>query len=79
MARAPRSLPPDIETYVHPADKRRNIPTAENQGLAPDDEKAVKTLRWPRNPDLDPRGRPSVSTHAFYRRVHATPALTIFH
>ncbi|HEY5105153.1 MAG TPA: site-specific DNA-methyltransferase [Caulobacteraceae bacterium] len=55
MARSTRPTAPDVETYVHPADKRRNIPTAENQGLVPDDEKAVKTLRWPRNPDLDPQ------------------------
>ena len=55
MARTPTSIDSEVETYVHPAAKRRNIPTAEMQGLAPDDEKAVKTLRYPRNPDLDPQ------------------------
>ncbi|MHB8528910.1 MAG: hypothetical protein ACYC8V_05275 [Caulobacteraceae bacterium] len=55
MARAPRPAAADVETHVHPAAKRRNIPTAEMQGLAPDDDKAVKTLRYPRNPDLDPQ------------------------
>jgi adenine-specific DNA-methyltransferase len=34
---------------------RKNIPTAEEQGFVPDDEKAVKTLRYPRDPDLDPQ------------------------
>jgi adenine-specific DNA-methyltransferase len=42
-------------TYVHIAAKRKNIPTAENQGLVPDEEKEVKTLRYPRNVDLDPQ------------------------
>lgn len=45
----------DIDAYDHAEAKRRNIPTAENQGLVPDDEKALKTLRYPRNPDLDPQ------------------------
>ncbi len=53
MARAPTSA--DIDAYDHAEAKRRNIPTAENQGLVPDDEKALKTLRYPRNPDLDPQ------------------------
>jgi hypothetical protein len=44
-----------VENYRHEAAKRLNIPTAENQGLVPDNDKAVKTLRYPRNPDLDPQ------------------------
>ena len=31
------------------------FPTAENQGLVTDDDKTVKVLRYPRNPDLDPQ------------------------
>lgn len=45
----------DVENYTHAKAKRRNIPTAENQVLVPDEEKAVKTLRYPRDADLDPQ------------------------
>ena len=45
----------DVDTYTHPADKRKNIPTAENQKLVADEDKAVKKLKWLRNPDLDPQ------------------------
>src|SRR5579872_3165258 len=51
--KAPRKA--DVETYKHKEAKRKNIPTAENQKLIADDDKAVKKLRWPRNPDLDPQ------------------------
>ena len=44
-----------VENYRHDKAKRINIPTAENQSLVPDDEKALKVLRYPRNPDLDPQ------------------------
>lgn len=53
MAHIPTTA--DIDAYDHAEAKRRNIPTAENQGLVPDDEKALRTLRYPRNPDLDPQ------------------------
>jgi hypothetical protein len=55
---APKKAKPadaDVETYIHPAAKRKNIPTAENQKLVADDDKAIKKLRWRRNPDLDPQ------------------------
>jgi adenine-specific DNA-methyltransferase len=45
----------EVENYSHDAARRVNIPTAENQGLVPDDDKALKVLRYPRNPDLDPQ------------------------
>jgi adenine-specific DNA-methyltransferase len=45
----------EVESYVHPAAKRKNIPTSELQKLVPDEDKAIKKLRWPRNPDLDPQ------------------------
>ena len=45
----------EVETYRHKEAKRKNIPTAENQKLIDDDDKAIKKLRWPRNPDLDPQ------------------------
>src|SRR5712691_10102789 len=59
MAKKPaskkRSADTDVEIYDHPAAKRKNIPTAENQKLVADEDKAIKKLRWPRNPDLDPQ------------------------
>lgn len=45
----------EVENYSHTGDRRRNIPTAELQGILPDDEKNLKVLRYPRNPDLDPQ------------------------
>jgi adenine-specific DNA-methyltransferase len=45
----------DVENYVHDEAKRKNIPTAENQKLVADEDKAIKRLRWKRNPDLDPQ------------------------
>lgn len=45
----------DVESYKHKEARRKNIPTAELQKLVPDDDKAIKKLRWPRNPDLDPQ------------------------
>jgi adenine-specific DNA-methyltransferase len=53
MAKKP--IETEVENYRHDAAKRLNIPTAENQSLVPDDEKALKVLRYPRNPDLDPQ------------------------
>jgi adenine-specific DNA-methyltransferase len=45
----------ELENYKHGEAKRKNIPTAENQKLVADEDKAIKKLRWPRNPDLDPQ------------------------
>jgi adenine-specific DNA-methyltransferase len=45
----------DVESYKHKEARRKNIPTAENQKLITDDDTAIKKLRWPRNPDLDPQ------------------------
>jgi adenine-specific DNA-methyltransferase len=45
----------DVESYKHDAAKRKNIPTAENQKLVADEDQAIRKLRWPRNPDLDPQ------------------------
>ena len=44
-----------VENYVHEANKRKNIPTAELQKLVPDEEKAIAKVRYPRNPDRDPQ------------------------
>jgi adenine-specific DNA-methyltransferase len=59
MARRARRREPaaeaDVESYKHEQAKRKNIPTAENQKLVADGDKAIKKLRWKRNPDLDPQ------------------------
>lgn len=44
-----------VDNYVHEANKRKNIPTAELQKLVPDEEKAIAKVRYPRNPDRDPQ------------------------
>jgi adenine-specific DNA-methyltransferase len=44
-----------VENYIHEANKRKNIPTAEMQKLVPDEEKAIAKVRYPRNPDHDPQ------------------------
>jgi adenine-specific DNA-methyltransferase len=44
-----------VEALTHPADSRKNIPTAETQGLVSEDEARPVALRYPRNPDLDPQ------------------------
>ncbi|MCD4501987.1 site-specific DNA-methyltransferase [Chromobacterium vaccinii] len=44
----------DVVTLTHD-DKRKNIPSAEHEPVLPDEHKQVKTLRYPRNPDLDPQ------------------------
>ena len=36
-------------------DTRKNIPSAELESVMREDERQVKTLRYPRNPDLDPQ------------------------
>ena len=41
-----------VETIKHDADKRKNIPTAEYQSIQKK-EQAPKTIRYPRNTDLD--------------------------
>jgi len=51
----PTAKGPEVESYKHKEARRRNIPTAELQKLVPDDDKAIKKLRWKRNPDLDPQ------------------------
>jgi len=52
-ASAPK-LPRAVETFKHD-DKRRNLPTAELQSVMDKKELAPRTLRYPRNPDLDPQ------------------------
>ncbi len=51
----PTAKTAEVESYKHKEARRKNIPTAELQKLVPDDDKAIKRLRWKRNPDLDPQ------------------------
>ena len=43
-----------VETIMHDADKRKNIPTAELQSVV-QTEDAPKMIKYPRNTDLDPQ------------------------
>lgn len=45
----------NVEALRHPADKRRNIPTAEHQSVLEPEQAAPKEVRYPRNTDLDPQ------------------------
>ncbi|MHB1669652.1 site-specific DNA-methyltransferase [Thiomonas sp.] len=44
-----------VESLRHTEDKRKNIPTAEHQSVLEQEQKQPKTLRYPRNTDLDPQ------------------------
>ena len=44
-----------VEHISHPADSRKNIPTAETQGFMVEDETAPARLKYERNTDLDPQ------------------------
>ncbi|MEI7910300.1 MAG: site-specific DNA-methyltransferase [Verrucomicrobiota bacterium] len=44
-----------VATLNHDEAKRKNIPTAEHQSVVREDEAIPRTLRYPRNTDLDPQ------------------------
>jgi adenine-specific DNA-methyltransferase len=44
-----------VETLKHKEDKRKNIPTAEYQSVLQKEEEKAKTIKYPRNTDLDPQ------------------------
>jgi adenine-specific DNA-methyltransferase len=44
-----------IETLTHDEAKRKNIPTAEYQSVLQKEEEKPKTIKYPRNIDLDPQ------------------------
>lgn len=44
-----------VSDYKHAGDKRKNIPTAEQQSVVQENIEAPKKLRYPRNTDLDPQ------------------------
>ena len=49
------AVPTSVEAVHHTGDSRVNIPTAETQSLAAKDEQGPQTLRYPRDPSLDPQ------------------------
>ena len=53
MAKPPTTK--SVETLKHDEAKRRNIPTAEYQSVLDKEQQAPKTVRYPRNTDLDPQ------------------------
>jgi len=44
-----------VETLKHDEAKRKNIPTAEHQSVIQKEQEQPRTLKYPRNPDLDPQ------------------------
>jgi len=44
-----------VDSLKHTAATRANIPTEELRDFVAEDEAAPKTMRYPRNPDLDPQ------------------------
>ena len=53
MAKAPSTK--TVETLKHDEATRKNIPTAEYQSVLEKAQQAPKTIRYPRNTDLDPQ------------------------
>jgi hypothetical protein len=54
MARKPKSEK-SVDALRHTDAKRKNIPTAEHQSVLEKAQQARKTVRYPRNTDLDPQ------------------------
>ncbi len=44
-----------VEIFKHDESKRKNIPTAEHQSVLKQEESSPRTLKYPRNTDLDPQ------------------------
>ena len=51
----PTQPPRTIAALTHTDARRKNIPSAELASVMTEADRAVKTLRYPRNPDLDPQ------------------------
>src|SRR5688500_10794723 len=54
MAKKPPTLK-SVETLKHDEAKPKNIPTAEHQSVLKQDDATPRTLKYPRNTDLDPQ------------------------
>ena len=55
MKKAAKSKAKEVVSTVHKDAKRKGIPTSELETFVDDEKKKPVTLRWPRNPDLDPQ------------------------
>ena len=44
-----------VETLKHDEARRKNIPTAEHQSVLQKEQEAPRTVKYPRNTDLDPQ------------------------
>jgi adenine-specific DNA-methyltransferase len=57
MAKKPqlKSSPKKVESLTHNEAKRKNIPTAEYQSVIQKEEEKPRTIKYPRNTDLDPQ------------------------
>ena len=49
------ATPKTVETFKHDEAKRKNIPTAEHQSVIEKAQEAPRTVKYPRNTDLDPQ------------------------
>ena len=49
------ATPKTVETLKHDEAKRKNIPTAEHQSVIEKAQEAPRTVKYPRNTDLDPQ------------------------
>ena len=54
MAKKPPS-PKSVESLTHESDKRRNIPSAEQQSIVQAEHEQLRQVKYPRNTDLDPQ------------------------
>src|SRR6188508_3278145 len=52
---AKKSTGKTVTSLKHDEAKRKNIPTAEFQSVLKQEEQKARTLRYPRNTDLDPQ------------------------
>ncbi len=55
MAKKSTSAPKSVEALKHPEDKRKLIPSAEQQSILQKEHEAPKKIKYPRNTDLDPQ------------------------
>jgi adenine-specific DNA-methyltransferase len=52
---AKKSIPKTVESITHDEAKRKNIPSAEQQSVVQKEHAQAKSIRYPRNTDLDPQ------------------------
>ncbi len=55
MPKNNKSFAKTVETLKHDEAKRKNIPTAEHQSVLKQDDARLRTVKYPRNTDLDPQ------------------------